>query len=311
MLLSHFLWRPRYSAAVTTDISFRDFDISLSRTMARLRLTLKPQPQPNRIASPPPEENSRPRKFFYCRTTAYDVGSVIQRAIGVEAPFTDIRISVLDGLLREETIQLQDVLPPNIKVLAPNGRLHPLDWRDKCEETSLPLPALQPEGTCGNKPGSVRWIGECQFESYPALMGEELPHHRGENGEVKRTLLCGNCRTIARNRLPGLTFQVPCTSETHRAKRVRKAGDRLELPDYLPSRSSAWRFWIRYAWTDVCRTCDLEQKSRHPDGYDGCCCSREQYEQTWLCHRCDEIALRKLMLDAWNASRTILDRAIV
>ena len=282
--------------------------------MARLRLTLNAQRQSNQTSASSQPIGSQPHKFLYCRTTSYDLPKVTQRAVAFGTLFTDIRISVLDHIPKEEHIQLQQVLPSNVKVLASNSRVHALDWRDRCDETGLPLPAIQPEGSCRNKPGCVRWIGECQFESHPALAVEDLPHHNLKNGEMKRTLLCGRCRTIARNRLAGLTFQLPHTSERQDSKRHRRAGNTLEIPDYLLSRGSAWRFWIRYAWLDVCRSCDLEQKSRHPDGYNDCNCYKHQYEHTWLCHRCDEVALKNLMRDAWNSrfsgsSRTGLGEA--
>ena len=197
-------------------------------------------------------------------------------------------------------IDFHEGVPPNVRIVPPNSCTHALDCKDRCDETSLPSPEIQPEDRCRNERGSARWLSVCQFESTPELVKGELPHHQKENGKTNHIIVCNEYRKTALNRLPGLTFGAKPGQERTKSHRQRGFDGKLGIPDYIPSRGSAWRYWIRYAWTDVCRSCDVSQRSRHRDGFDGCRCHKENVAKGWLYHKCDEIVLQKLMNEAWS-----------
>ena len=272
--------------------------------MARLRLTHKQRQHSSQASSQSPPTTYRARNFLYVRTTSNNLPRQLQRIIDFNAPFTNIRVSLSDSVSKAKLSELRQGVPSNVSIITPNNRTHVLDYRDQCDEINLPLPAIQPEGKCRNKCGSTRWLSNCQFDSTPELVNAKLPHHHNDNGLVNQIIVCNECRKIAHNRLPGLTFGAGPGQDKTRSHRQRGPKDGLAISDHLPSRGSAWRYWVRYAWTAVCRSCDFSQRSRHPDGFDGCRCHRERIVNKWLCHRCDEVALRKLMREAWYVRHT-------
>ena len=244
----------------------------------------------------PPTEN-----VAFIRTSMECIHKDLEHIYRYAMTFSEYRISLIDNLPDDEytdlnkfcqTLRQTQQYSPIIYILPPSSLTHELDTREWCEETGLPPPSIQPNGTCRNRSDCLRKIAKCQFAAYPELANTYLAHHATREGVIKDILICGECRRIAHNRLPLCTQPQTTRPKPHR--KVYKYGENYRK-GHLQSRGSLYRHSIRQFWTPACRNCDRKQKACHPTGYEGCRCYKEQYLNRWLCWRCDDIVLRNLI----------------